>query len=191
MPGNSGLSAAAARRLPAPSTRPGSGDVVGWGGTRPPRPPKHTRAHTHLRRGKLRPRTERTPAKVTSGGGAGSGSGSERPWTPRPTGPTRRGRVLGKSARDRRLRAHRGKSGRARRGAGLCGPRRASRAAVVSRARALCGLAGSGDPAPPVLQAGLCGVAPGTRRTWPSSRGALRTAQPGAGDSGGGGSLPH
>lgn len=74
----------------------------------------HTRARIHtFGRGKLRPGRKRTPAKVTSGGGAGSGSGSVRPWTPRPAGPTLKGRALGGSARARRLREPRGRSGQA------------------------------------------------------------------------------
>lgn len=193
-----GLSAAAAPRPPAPSTRPDSGDVVGWGGTRPPRPPTHTRAraHTHtFGRGKLRPGRKRTPAKVTSGGGAGSGSGSVRPWTPRPAGPTRKGRALGGSARTRRLRAPRGRSRRAGleppRGAGLCGPRRASEAAVISRARAVraCRLWGPG--ATGLASGAVWGGPWDARRTRPNSFCALRTAQRGAGDLGGGGRPPR
>lgn len=93
-----------------------------------PAPDTHIHTHTHTRaracthtfgRGKLRPDRERTPAKVTSGGGAGSGSDSVRPWTPRPAGPTRKGRALGGSARARRLLTLRGRSGRAGRGAPL------------------------------------------------------------------------
>lgn len=128
--------------------------------------PRHTRARTHtFGRGKLRPDTERTPAKVTSGGGAGSGFGSVRPWTPRPAGPTRRGRALGGSARTRQLRAPRGRSRRAGRGPPLRGRAVRIPEGWWSRggfARAPCGLEGSGDPAPPALQAGRCGAAPGT-----------------------------
>lgn len=151
-----------------------------------PPPDTHTGARTHTHtfgRGKLRPGRERTPAKVTSGGGAGSGSGSVRPWTPRPAGPTRKGRALRGSARAPRLRAPRGRSGRAGRGcpsqAGLCGPRRASGAAVVSSARAQCGLADSGDPAPPALQAGRCGAARGG--PWDAAEQLRRSADVAAG----------
>lgn len=148
----------------------------------------HTRARTHtFGRGKLRPGRERTPAKVTSGGGAGSGSGSVRPWTPRPAGPTRKGRALGGSARARRLRAPRGRSGRA----GMCGPRRASGAAAISRARALraCRLWGPGATS---LASGAVRGGPwDARRTRPNGFCALRTAQRGAGDLGGGGRLPR
>lgn len=110
VPRNPGPSAAAAPRTGAPSTRPGSGDVGGWGGTRPPRPPAHTLARTHtFRRGKLRPGAERPPAKVTArwwrsgwsaGARGGRGAGApgrtpapERPRAPRPAGPSRWGRA--------------------------------------------------------------------------------------------------
>lgn len=70
-----GLSAAAAPRPPAPSTRPGSGDVVGWGGTRPPRPPTHTythaRVHTYLRKGETEARQREDPRQGHVGRGRG------------------------------------------------------------------------------------------------------------------------
>lgn len=165
MPGHLAYPLQRPQRPPAPSTRPGSGDVVGWGGTLPPRPPTHARAHSHtFGRGKLRPGTERTPAKVTSGGGAGSGSGSVHPWTPRPAGPTLLSCALGGSARARRLRAPRGRSGRAGRGGPLLGPGCEDPSGLMEGAAAVSRARGAGLQALGTwLASGWCGAAPGTR----------------------------